>query len=83
MMVWSSRAEDEGNRWEIILFHTSVIKQHQDECRRIILKVIFKKCVLTCALNWLMFVSSLCGCNSTRAQQYDATAHGNAADLNG
>ena len=82
MMVWSSRAEGGRKRWEIILFDTSVVRQHQDECGRIIVKLIFKKWVLTCGLNWLMFVSGRCGCNNTRAQQDDATAHGNAADIN-
>jgi hypothetical protein len=82
MMVWSSRAEDERKRWEIILFDTSVVRQQQDECGRILLKLIFKKWVLTCELNWLMSVSGRCGCNSTRAQQDDATAHSNAAELN-
>jgi hypothetical protein len=81
-MVWSSRAEDERKRWEIILFDLSVVRQHKYECGRIIFKLVFEKWVLTCGLYWLMFVSGLCGCNSTRAQQDDATAHGNVADLN-
>jgi hypothetical protein len=81
-MMWSSRAEDERKRCEIILFNESVVRQHQDECGRIILHLILKKWVLTCGLNWLMFVSGRCVCNSRRVQQDDATAHGNAADLN-